>query len=299
MSTSQERDFRSAALLMVGSGLLFTVMVSLVKVARSELDPISIMFWRSVVALPVAWAWGKGARPESVPKESRPWLIARCALGFGAMFGFFYASAGVGVGELGFISKLQPILLAILAPLLLGRSERVSPHLWALIATSFLGVGILLYPKLQGAHGWGDLLSGYGMMAVFACLCSAMSHLCVRRLGRYLSAHWIVLYFQLFVGLVSTLVLLIQGNWRLPDPSWIPLLLGVGLSSTVGQLFLTKAYSRARAARVSAMSYISPIWGILIDALFFGVLPGAEIWLGGALIMAGGLGLLRAREKGR
>ena len=108
---------------MVASGLAFTVMVTLVKLARVELDTISIMFWRGLVAVPVSFALAfRGWR--GVPKAAMGPRALRCVLGFVAMFGFYYASSGVGIGELSFLSKLQPILLAILAPLLLGQIGR-------------------------------------------------------------------------------------------------------------------------------------------------------------------------------
>lgn len=295
MDEAHDRGFRLAALYMVASGLMFTIMVSFVKVARAELDPLSIMLWRSLIALPVAWALSGGLKP--IPRTALPWLTARSVLGFGAMFGFYYASKGVGVGELGFISKLQPVLLALFAPLLLGSSERTSPRVWVLIALSFLGVGVLMSPKLQGGQGLSELFSSYGSLAIFACACSAIAHLCVRRLGRSMPAPLIVLYFQSFVGVIAAICLQFQGELAMPDAKWWPWLLGIGLTSTAGQMFLTKAYARAKASRIAAMSYVSPIWGVLIDALYFSVIPGPEIWLGGALIMAGGLGLLRLKQR--
>lgn len=291
-----DREFRVAALLMVASGLMFTIMVSFVKVARQELDPLPIMLWRSLIALPIALMWSGGFK--RVVPQALPWLGLRSLLGFGAMFGFYYASEGIGVGELGFVAKLQPVLLAVFAPWVLGRSERVPKQIWGLIALSFFGVGVLMWPKMQGSAGWGDLFSSHGSLAICACACSAIAHLCVRRLGAWVSAPSIVLYFQSFVGIVAALVLAGQGRLTMPESRWIPILLAVGLTSTAGQLFLTKAYAKAKAARIAAMSYVSPIWGVLIDALCFGVLPGPEIWLGGALIMAGGLGLLRAKQRG-
>ena len=54
------QDHRRGPLLMVLSGLMFTVMVVLVKVLRGELPAVDIIFWRSFFALPMAWppfAW--------------------------------------------------------------------------------------------------------------------------------------------------------------------------------------------------------------------------------------------------
>jgi len=55
---------------------------------------------------------------------------------------------GLPAGISGLIAGLQPVLTALLAPLLAG--ERISRLRWAGIACGFLGIGLVLQPKLAG-----------------------------------------------------------------------------------------------------------------------------------------------------
>ncbi len=78
---------------------------------------------------------------------------------------------GLPAGISGLIAGLQPILTAMLAPALVG--ERISPVRWAGIACGFVGIALVLEPKLVGVDPvalWGILLpvavNVVGMFAV-------------------------------------------------------------------------------------------------------------------------------------
>ena len=84
----------------------------------------------------------------------------------------------------------------------------------------------------------------------------------------------------------------------LPKLEHLPALFGIAVTATLGQLLLTSAYRHAQAAIVAAASYVSPIWGLAADLVIFSVFPPLSAILGGAVIVAAGLGLLR-RSPGR
>lgn len=57
---------------------------------------------------------------------------------------------GLPAGISGLIAGLQPILSALLSPMLVG--ERISPVRWAGIVCGFLGIALVLEPKLVGVE---------------------------------------------------------------------------------------------------------------------------------------------------
>lgn len=57
---------------------------------------------------------------------------------------------GLPAGISGLIAGLQPILTALFAPVLVG--ERISPARWAGIVCGFLGIALVLQPKLAGVE---------------------------------------------------------------------------------------------------------------------------------------------------
>jgi drug/metabolite transporter (DMT)-like permease len=197
------------------------------------------------------------------------------------------------VADLSLLGRLQPVLIAIVAPMVLGRGERVDPRVWLLLAAGMAGTGVLLGPQLAVGNV-------YGLWAMGAVVCSGIAHTSLRVLGRTESSETVVLWFQVGVTVLAlSAVLLTTGALpRLPSPTMIPWLAGVGVAGTAGQVLMTRAYALDRAAIVSAASHTSPVWAVLADALLFSVLPGTTTLVGGVILVTAALALvlMPARE---
>lgn len=275
---------------MLLAGLLFTVMLGLVKVAREDLSALEVACWRSVTALPLSFVL---ARRAGIAVRSKRTLLLRCALGFGAVFGFFTAAKGLSMGQLSLISKVQPILVAVLAPLALGADERPGGRTWLVLAMGLTGSAILLSP---------DLTSGsvYGLFALLATVSSAGAHVAVRKLGRTDNPFALVFWFQLAICVLAFVAYAAVEGHALPLPptSLWPVLLGVGVVTTGGQLAMTKAYQLDKASTVAAASYAAPLFAVIGDVIVFSIWPDAWAIGGGVLIVGAGavLVLRRARE---
>jgi drug/metabolite transporter (DMT)-like permease len=74
------------------------------------------------------------------------------------------------------------------------------------------------------------------------------------------------------------------------------LLLGVGLTGTLGQQLITEAFRAAPASVVAPFEYTALIWGVGLDLVIWNVLPDGVTVLGGAIVTGAGLYLL-ARER--
>lgn len=279
------RGVRLGVVWMVLAGLSFTLMVSLVKTARQELDFLDVVFWRGLVSLPFAMALA-----ARVPWASpRPGLMTlRAMLGLGAMSCAFYAAKGLPITDQVVIGKLQPIVVAALAPILLGAGERAGRGGWLLIATGLLGTAILVAPEWQ-VGSW------YGPAAFAATVFSGLAHLCVRRLTATDPPVRIVLWLQAGVTAVAGAALLAGPGLRLPPAHLAPALAGIGLLAVTGQWLMTHAYRLEPAPRVATAAYTSPLWAVILDAVAWGVLPGPHAIVGGAIVVGSGLALLRAR----
>lgn len=86
---------------------------------------------------------------------------------------WYVVAHGVPAGVSGVIAAVQPILTALLAPFLLG--ERISLRQWAGIVLGFLGILLVLQPKIAAVDGaqmaglsWLFLLNFIGMVSVTA-----------------------------------------------------------------------------------------------------------------------------------
>ncbi|HAN31666.1 MAG TPA: hypothetical protein DCQ06_08730 [Myxococcales bacterium] len=287
MSTSEsnsdnrpESKLRSGPLLMAGAVAAFTLMVACVKIAREELDAIEVMWWRSLIGVPLV---ALVARGRWRPTEHK--LIGiRALLGFGAMGCFFTAAKGLNLADLSLISRLQPVLVALVAPLLLGAGERSTTRIWIATAGGLIGCAVLLQPSVEFGNHWG-------LWALGAAVFSALAHTTVRALGASEHPTTVVLWFQLWVALISVVWLLVRDGAPPaipPSRLWL-VLAGTGVFASIGQWLMTEAYRRDKAARVAAASYVGPLWALMLDVAIFTVWPKTHVWFGGALIIISGL----------
>lgn len=278
---------RAGVVLMILGSMSFTAMVGFVKVVRSDLTTFEVIFWRGVVALVLLALF---ARPPSFRIGNRKLFALRLLLGFLAMSCFYGAAAGLGLTDLTLISKLQPILIAVAAPVVLGASERSGPALWLILALGLIGTALILGPDLA-VGSW------FGLLALGGAFASSGAHLALRGLGSTESTRAVVFWFQAGLAVVgfAAVTAATGAPPRLPDPLLWPALAAIGATATAGQLLMTRAYALERAALVAAAGYTSPLWAVLGDVLVFRILPDAAALVGGTLVVAAGLWLVRGR----
>ena len=288
---------RRGPLLMILATGLFTLMVGIAREGRQSFTAAEMMWWRSGVAMPIAWALA--ARVGWRVRRPRLLLI-RTSLGFAAMFCFFSAVKELSLANATLLGKFQPMLIALAAPLWLGRDERAGRGGWVAVALGFSGCALLLIPSL-GRGSW------YGLWAVLGTVFSAAAHLSLRRLakdsgpGSPRPDHplTLVFWFQSGVFFYCCLWLLFERGTMLPSAprSFLPWLLVCGMAGAGGQLLMTWAYRLDRAPRVAAASYVSPLWAVLGDLLVFRLVPSAMTLVGGGLLVSAGLLLLRRGDE--
>jgi drug/metabolite transporter (DMT)-like permease len=266
-------------LLMIMATLVLTCMSGAVKVARAELDTLDIVVWRSVIAIPLAWWWARGA---ALRIEKKGLLGIRIGLGFVAMLCFFTALKELPLADTNMITKLQPVLIALGAPLFLGRKERADPKLWGLLIVGLVGTSILVAPGVMTGSVWG-------LWALASSIFSAGAHIALRGLKGERSTA-VVFWLQVAVfSLALALSLIIKGGITVPPAHIWPALIGVGVFATGGQLLMTKAYAIDKASRVAAVRFVGPVWGVAGDVLFFGGWPELHVWIGGVIVVSAGL----------
>lgn len=265
---------------MMAAGLAFSVMITLVKIARVELGPVEVVFWRAFASLPfaIALVWGRSLRVHNVRL-----LALRCALGLVAVFCFFTAAKQLMIADISLLSQLQPLAIAAIAPIALGAAERPGRLVWSLMLVGFAGCALILAPDLA-------LGSIYGFLAVAGALCSAGAHICLRGLSRSDRPRVVVFHFHLVMTVVALVIMVVDsGELPIPPVHLLPHLIGIGFSASLGQMLMTHAYAEDRVSVVAAARYSSPVWGVLIDLTIFVVVPGWHVLVGGGLIVGAGL----------
>ena len=272
--------------------VLFCTMDAMVKGLGGTYGSFQLMVFRSGVALlPVAvLIWHAGGL--KVLRSNRPWLQAlRVAIGFGSMFGFFYAFPRMPLVDAYAISFSAPLFMVALSVLILG--EPVGWRRWTAVGVGFAGVLIMLDP-------WGIEFHAVSLIILAATFCYSLSTVMVRLLSRH-DPDVVTLFWFAIVGTAISLACAIP-DWIWPPPmDWV-WLLTLGLLGGFAQILITRAWRLAPAAVLAPFDYVSIVLAVAFGYLWFKEEPSWTVWYGLPLVMGSGLYILhrervRARER--
>jgi drug/metabolite transporter (DMT)-like permease len=183
----------------------------------------------------------------------------------------FFALTRLPPSQVFTLASTFPIWVALLSwPLY---HERPRPQVWLSIASSVLGVALieLSGPTEEVAAGASQRELAI-LSTLFAALSTAVAMLGLHRL-RHLHPWAIVAHFSGVALLFSIASFLLGGQVPAPpnphEAGSLVLLLIVGTTATVGQLFLTKAFAAGPPAKVSVVSLTQVVFAVILD-----------VWLG-------------------
>jgi len=264
---------------MLGSALAFSLMSLFVRLASERLPSQEVVFARALVSLLLSLGMCARAGVPVLGKR-RGLLFLRGLFGFLAMSGHYFAIARLPLAEASVLYHLAPVLTAVLASCLLG--ERFGAPLVLGLSLALLGVGLVAQPAALW-RGAGELDAlGVGVALAGACA-SACALVIVRRLSNVEHPHVIVLYFPLVA--MPAALLLHQEEFLMPRGAEWLYLFGVGLSTQVGQVLLTRGLGALPAGKALSVSYLQIAFVALWGLLFLGEVPGS--WtVPGALFIA-------------
>ena len=178
------------------------------------------------------------------------------------LFCYFYTLQVMPLGNAIVIHYLSPILTTLVA-VALG-DEKNHPLSYLFFAICLMGVvvvnGVSQDVTLAG------VLAGLG-----GALFSAFAYNTIRRLKNLENPNVVVFYFPLITLPLSLLVGgLYDDAWRWPvGIEWVWLLM-TGVTTQLGQFFMTRAYQSDKASNVSAISYAGILWGAGFGVFLFG-----------------------------
>lgn len=269
-------------ILMLLASASFATMAAMIKAIGPEIPLSQLIFLRCLLAAPVFFVI---IITQGMPAlvKARKVLVGRTLLGMTAMYCFFYALTHMPLADCIFIGRSQPLLLALFAPYVLG--EKTPKAAWFAIITGLAGVMIIMNPSANWSFA--------AWMALGGAATSAGAHLLVRRLNRTDYPLVIVFNFIVITGFITAF-------WALPNfvplskTQWL-LITGVALFASLGQMLMTSAYRRDRAPAVAAASYSSVILSVVYGYFLWHEIPHPLAWIGGVLIIAGGMLLVKSR----
>lgn len=271
----------------------FSVMSLLVKVAGERLPSPQIVLARALVTLVLSWAM---VRRAGVPVWGRAKgkLALRGLVGAVALSCFYFSLVHLPIAEATVIQYMNPVFTAVLAGLVLG--ERMGRREAACVLLSLAGVVLVTHPAAIFG-GAARLYPLYVGIALAGALCSAAAYTTIRTL-RDEHPLVVVFYLPLLTVPVTIPPLLLGSGARWPTPPEWGVLLGVGVTTQVAQVYMTRGLQLERAGRATAVGYLQIVFAAAWGALFFGEVPDAWSVAGAAVIVGSTLALMRTGGPG-
>ncbi len=273
---------------MLAAVACFALMDAALKSLAASYGPMQVAFLRALASLPfllAAAAWS-GAWAE-LRMVRWPLQLLRGLLGVAMLGGFVYAVAQMSLANTYAVFLCAPLVVAALSWPLLG--ERVPMRRLLAILAGLGGVLIALRPTGEG------LVSVAGLAAAASAVCYALSVVTIRVLGRTDSSRSMVFWFLAILAVVSGLLSIPE--WRPVDADQLRTLAFIGITGALGQYFITDAFRLAPAAVVAPFEYTALLWGLALDWAIWDVLPDPAVLLGGAIVVAGGLYIIRDERR--
>lgn len=241
----------------------------------SDIPTMEIVFFRCLVAGAFCLIGLKQAGKYWLGNDKIS-LIMRGVFGTIALSLFFLTVQKIPLASAMTIQYLSPIFTAVIAIFFLG--EKVKYLQWVFYAIAFGGVLLIknFDPRVS-------LL--YLILGIVSAFCSGAAYNIVRKLRDSEHPLVIILYFQI-VGIVVSFPLMLF-DWKMPSlADWFFLFL-IGVFSQLGQIFLTNAFSREKAASVAIVVYTGLVYGIIAGWIFFSEAQTIESLLGMGLVVIG------------
>ncbi|MEL6911778.1 MAG: DMT family transporter [Cyanobacteria bacterium J06643_13] len=271
------------AFFIVASELSFALSAAIIKYASTDLPNQSIVFFRNLFGLAILLPLILRSKPGILKSDRLHLHLLRAVFGMAAMFSFFYALGQIPLGDSMLIKSTIPLIIPFMSAVWLG--EEITSQIIIAGAIGFLGVFLILKP--DGNTNWASLV------ALGSSFFAAMAFVTVRKLSATEPPLRIVAYFAIFGLIISSLPAI--ANWQTPTVGQCIMLFGVGLTTTVGQLLLTRGYQNAPAASVGIFTYTSVPFGTFLGWLIWQEVLDINSLFGAGLIILAGIIILRTK----
>ena len=226
------------------------------------LDWQVVAIFRSVLPLLLVGAWGLAAGVTFVFWRPRI-LWMRSIAGSCSLIGTFFALTRLPISDVFTLTNMFPVWVALLAWPMLGVFP--SAKVWLSVACGAAGVVLICRPKLAE----GNVAA---IIAVSVSVFTALAMIGLHRV-RHIDTRAVVVHFS-----ATSLTFAVAAFFIFPrqsTPATIALhqwcyLLGVGLTATIGQICLTKAFTTGDPAKISVVGLTQIVFALTLDTLVLG-----------------------------
>jgi len=268
------RDIKSGVILSLCSTFFFSVMYLFTKLASQHIPTAEITFFRGLIGLVLIVPYMLHQN-ISLTAGNKKLLFLRGLLGGAAVLLSFYAVSKMKLSEVSILLQTTPIFVVVFAKMFL--KEKLPKFFYPLMLISICGVLFVIKPSFN------SIGSVPAMLALLSAIIASVAYVCIKSLRKTHNTYIVVLYFTMAATVVP--IPLMWNNFVIPDLRDVALLLMVGVSATIGQFLMTKAYGVEKAGLVSMVNYTTVFFNMFWDIIIWSAVLDLGSLIGGALII--------------
>jgi drug/metabolite transporter (DMT)-like permease len=273
-----ERNLKGIRFL-IGSGLAFSLMSVCVKAIGGRIPISELVFARATISIIITrfFLYRNKINPWGYQKRL---LIIRGLLGTVALFCIFKALTILPIATATVIQYIYPTFTVISAYIIL--KEFISRRIVYSIIIGWIGILLVSQPEFTTNSNVQETILAI-IIAIFGALMTSLAYICVRKLSSREHPLVIIYYFPL-VSIPLSIPFVIN-DFVLPtgtDWFWI---IGIGIFTQIGQLFITEGLTLLPAGQATSLNYsqviFASIWGVLI----FQEAITSSVYVGGICVL--------------
>jgi drug/metabolite transporter (DMT)-like permease len=287
---SEHRDYPALGIwTFIGNLLLMALISAAVRELINRDYPLSeVLLFRYIFASGFFWIILLSTAGLAGLATQRPLDHAiRGISGIVSLALFYFAITRISIADATAIAYAAPIFITVLSIYLLG--EVIGLRRWLAVIAGFVGVLLIARPEVDG---W-DI----GVIAAAgSAFTGALMAIWLRKLSSSEKSVAIGLYYN-NLGALVCLVWVLLSAWLTPRGDDLWLFLGFGLGCGIQQWLLTVSFRYAQASLLAPFEYLAMVFAAIVGFVFWGEVPVATTWIGGAVIAASGLFIFVRRQK--
>ncbi|MBC7602147.1 MAG: DMT family transporter [Ramlibacter sp.] len=287
------------ALWMIAGSFFFATMAVCVKFASQWFNPSELVFYRGAIGMLLLWAIARYQKQSLATQY--PWMHTwRSVIGVFSLGAWFYSIGFLPLATSMTLNYMSSVWVAAFLiggalitwnPKQAGGSPMGQGALVLTVLMGFAGVVLMLRPTIAQNQLFA------GLIGLISGLTAAFAYMQVMALGKIGEPETrTVFYFAAGSAVGGAIGMAFEGisPWNWAHAVW---LVPIAVLAAVGQLCMTRAYSRGPTLVVASLQYFGLVFGAIYSVTLFGDHIELLGWIGMALIVASGIAatVLRAR----
>ena len=270
---------------MLAAAFFFSVMAAFTKLGAQHFDTLELIFYRSLFGVIMVAMWVR-SKHQTLKTPLAFSHIKRSFFGTLGMSIWFYAIAHLPLGTAMTLNYTSPLYMAgTIAVLSWWHKHPLNFKQILAVIMGFIGVVFVLRPELRECD---ELPALIGLTSGFF---RALAYFQVKELSAMKEPEWrIVFYFTLFGTIWGALgQLLMKGHFNALTMDSIPALIGIGITATLAQLSMTRAWGAENILLTAVFQYTAIVFATIIGVFFFSESLPWQSATGIAIILVAGV----------